>query len=99
MNQEQAPKLKKPAKVFVKLQGAYEASDFVGSAYTKPQEGMDKTNAVEYLAKNALIQALLVWKPKFAGQAARKDATGTTKLIARKQEALLDKIIEQIGGM
>ena len=86
MNQEQV-KLKKPAKVFVKLQGAYEASDFVGSAYTKPQEGMDKTNAVEYLAKNALIQA------------PRKDATGTSKLIARKQEALLDKIIEQIGGM
>ena len=98
MNQEQV-KLKKPAKVFVKLQGTYEASDFVGSAYTKPQEGMDKTNAVEYLAKNALIQALLVWKPQFAAQAARKDATGTSKLVARKQEALLDKIIEQIGGM
>lgn len=98
MNQEQV-KLKKPAKVFVKLQGAYEASDFVGSAYTKPQEGMDKTNAVEYLAKNALIQALLVWKPQFAAQAARKDATGTSKLVARKQEALLDKIIKQIGGM
>lgn len=98
MNQEQV-KLKKPAKVFVKLQGAYEASDFVGSAYTKPQEGMDKTNAVEYLAKNALIQALLVWKPQFAAKAARKDATGTSKLVARKQEALLDKIIEQIGGM
>jgi hypothetical protein len=98
MNQEQV-KLKKPAKVFVKLQGAYEASDFVGSAYTKPQEGMDKTNAVEYLAKSALIQALLVWKPKFAAQAARKDATGTSKLVARKQEALLDKIIQQIGGM
>lgn len=98
MNQEQV-KLKKPAKVFVKLQGACEASDFVGSAYTKPQEGMDKTNAVEYLAKNALIQALLVWKPQFAAQAARKDATGTSKLVARKQEALLDKIIEQIGGM
>lgn len=98
MNQEQV-KLKKPAKVFVKLQGSYEASDFVGSAYTKPQEGMDKTNAVEYLAKNALIQALLVWKPQFTAQAARKDATGTSKLVARKQEALLDKIIEQIGGM
>lgn len=66
MKQEEAPKVKKPAKIFVRLQGAYD-NGFVGSAYDRKQDDMTKENTVEYLSKAAIIQGLLNLLPQFEG--------------------------------
>ena len=98
MKQEEAPKIKKPAKIFVRLQGAYD-NGFSGSAYDAKQDDMTKENTVEYLSKAALIQGLMMLEPKFVQMAQRRDATATTRLIARKQQDILKGIIEQIASM
>lgn len=99
MKQEEAPKVRRPAKVFVKLSGVYENSAFVGSAYDKKQDDMTKEDTVEYLAKPALIQALMNLEPKFVQLAQRPDATGITKKIAQKQMDVIKGIINQIAAL
>ena len=98
MKQEEAPKVKKPAKIFVRLQGAYD-NGFVGSAYDRKQDDMTKENTVEYLSKAAIIQGLLNLLPQFEMQAYRADANGLLKKKVRDQKAAIEGVINQISNM
>ena len=98
MNQEQV-KLKKPAKVFVKLTGTYEASTFVGSAYDQKPEAAEGEPVVEYLSKPAIIQGLMNLLPQFDQQAHRADANGLLKKKVRDQKAAVEAVIKQIAMM
>jgi len=98
MKQEEAPKVKKPAKIFVRLQGAYD-NGFVGSAYDRKQDDMTKENTVEYLSKAAIIQGLLNLIPQFEMQAHRADANGLLKKKVRDQKAAIEGVINQIANM
>lgn len=98
MKQEEAPKVKKPAKIFVRLQGAYD-NGFVGSAYDRKQDDMTKENTVEYLSKAAIIQGLLNLLPQFEMQAHRADANGLLKKKVRDQKAAIEGVINQISNM
>lgn len=98
MKQEEAPKVKKPAKIFVRLQGAYD-NGFVGSAYDRRQDDMTKENTVEYLSKAAIIQGLLELIPQFEMQAHRADANGLLKKKVRDQKAAIEGVINQIANI
>lgn len=96
---QEAPKVRKPAKIFVKLSEVYEDSAFVGSAYDAKQDDMTKENTVEYLAKPAIIQGLMMLEPQFVQLAKRCDATPITRKIAQKQMDVIKGIIQQIANL
>jgi hypothetical protein len=96
---KEAPKVRKPAKIFVKLSGVYEDSAFVGSAYDARQDDMTKEDTVEYLAKPAIIQGLMNLLPQFDQQANRADANGLLKKKVRDQKAAVEAVIKQIAAM
>ena len=99
VTKEQA-KSKKPAKVYVKYSdGEYENNPFCGSAYCAQVECMTKENSGEYLAKNAIIQALLDLHQKATAPIRRADANGFSKKMAGERAKILNGIIEQIAKM
>lgn len=98
MKQEEAPKVKKPAKIFVRLQGTYD-NGFVGSAYNRKQDDMTKENTVEYLSKAAIIQGLMRLIPQFEAAAHRADANGLLKKKVRDQKEAIEGVINQIANM
>lgn len=99
MEQGEKPKAKKPAKIFVKLTGTYEASTFVGSAYDQKPEAAEGEPVVEYLSKPAIIQGLMRLLPKFEKQAHRNDANGILKKKMRDQKDAVETAIKQIAMM
>ncbi len=99
MEQGEKPKVKKPAKIFVKLTGTYEASTFVGSAYDQKPEAAEGEPVVEYLSKPAIIQGLMRLLPQFEKQAHRNDANGILKKKMRDQKDAVETVIKQIAMM
>lgn len=99
MEQGEKPKVKKPAKIFVKLTGTYEASTFVGSAYDQKPEAAEGEPVVEYLSKPAIIQGLMRLIPQYEAAARRNDANGLLKKKVRDQKAVVEAVIKQIAAM
>ena len=99
MEQGEKPKVKKPAKIFVKLTGTYEASTFVGSAYDQKPEAAEGEHVVEYLSKPAIIQGLQRLIPQFEASAHRNDANGILKKKVRDQRDAVLAVIKQIAMM
>lgn len=92
--------MKKPAKIFVKYsEGKYETNPFIGSAYAAQTQEMTKENSGEYLAKNAVIQALLQLDPQARKPMNRADANGLSKKKAEERLKMLHGIINQIAQM
>lgn len=99
MEQGEKPKVKKPAKIFVKLTGTYEASTFVGSAYDQKPEAEEGEPVVEYLSKPAIIQGLQRLIPQYEAAAHRNDANGLLKKKVRDQRDTVLAVIKQISMM
>lgn len=99
MEQGEKPKVKKPAKIFVKLTGTYEASTFVGSAYDQKPEAAEGEPVVEYLSKPAIIHGLMRLIPQYEAAARRNDANGLLKKKVRDQKAAIEGVINQIANM
>lgn len=99
MEQGEKPKVKKPAKIFVKLTGTYEASTFVGSAYDQKPEAAEGEPVVEYLSKPAIIQGLMRLIPQYESAARRNDANGLLKKKVRDQKSVVEAVIKQIAAM
>ena len=99
MEQGEKPEVKKPAKIFVKLTGTYEASTFVGSAYDQKPEAAEGEPVVEYLSKPAIIQGLMRLFPQYEAAARRNDANGLLKKKVRDQKSVVEAVIKQIAAM
>lgn len=92
--------MKKPAKIFVKFsEGEYENNPFCGSAYVAKTPEMTAENSGEYLAKGAVIQALLQLDPQARKPISRADANGFSKKMANERLKMLHGIINQIASM
>jgi hypothetical protein len=92
--------MKKPSKIYVKYsEGEYDNNPFIGSAYSAKREDMTKENSGEYLAKNAILQGLLVLYREAKKPATRADGNSLTRKYASERLKMLDGIIQQIAKM